>query len=777
MDKQQKSTNDETSINLKLLDIFPSINDLKQQKNELDIIFQGLDIFHNLFELLSTKKEITLKTNNKSSIIISLIKLNNLFATSVFNIKQGDQWITFSYENKKKKDICLAKSLIDCIKIKLNCQIMNTKNIINNNILTTNTKKLKYFFHNNKLNYGSTLTEDNNNIKTKSVIEQNINKLNAGSKILTNKGNKKICLESSPKEVMMEKSKFTWVRNNNSIVNDNSANNHNQGENILNKKKSFLNDMKSNHQEKGLRRMKTKNSYSKIMDEDLAIRLNKIVHKNDENKLNLTQRNRKNNNSNGNLDYSMKGNKHYNNLLFNNFDSNKNQKNKQMLKNRLLYNTNKKTEIKNITNEYNNKKNETEISINNVNNINDSNNYDINISRRRKYNNKVERSHDAIENINVNLGGGTMTNRRNKDVIRDLKNNTSTNAKTPEITRSNKYNNKSNNFKNTIESEKYLLNEDRKNRESSILKNISSDFDNDEKNKIFDDLSNISNNENDNYLKLREDFILLYNDYYVKNVQEDLLKLEIELFVEKMTGLISAYHYEINEKKIQNKILENNLKENSGKYLNLCKLYCRLNILKKNFKKKHLRLFPNKTNIKEINNKNFETNKKEIELFKLIFQNKKDENKLNDENKNKKLKNILNFILSKIKNKNNIINTDLYKKWCKINTNENKIENKDINNKKEEGTKYKRPIARTRVIPKLQQTKFNSKINNLTQEDNTNSLNLNENKSEKKIFNNKKDENSNYNYFTHNPNTDIYSKNSAAYSLYPKKFYSRKIPK
>lgn len=47
----------------------------------------------------------------------------------------------------------------------------------------------------------------------------------------------------------------------------------------------------------------------------------------------------------------------------------------------------------------------------------------------------------------------------------------------------------------------------------------------------------------------------------------------------------------------------------------------------------------------------------------------------------------------------------------------------------------------------------------------------------KKYLNNKKDENSNYNYFTHNPNTDIYSKNSAAYSLYPKKFYSRKIPK
>ena len=55
--------------------------------------------------------------------------------------------------------------------------------------------------------------------------------------------------------------------------------------------------------------------------------------------------------------------------------------------------------------------------------------------------------------------------------------------------------------------------------------------------------------ESDNYSKLKEDFILLYNDNYVKNIQEDLLKLEIELFVEKMTGLTSAYHYEINEKK------------------------------------------------------------------------------------------------------------------------------------------------------------------------------------------------------------------------------------
>ena len=35
----------ENIIKIKLLDIFPSIKELEQQQNELNIIFQGLDIF------------------------------------------------------------------------------------------------------------------------------------------------------------------------------------------------------------------------------------------------------------------------------------------------------------------------------------------------------------------------------------------------------------------------------------------------------------------------------------------------------------------------------------------------------------------------------------------------------------------------------------------------------------------------------------------------------------------------------------------------------------
>ena len=97
--------------------------------------------------------------------------------------------------------------------------------------------------------------------------------------------------------------------------------------------------------------------------------------------------------------------------------------------------------------------------------------------------------------------------------------------------------------------------------------------------------------------------------------------------------------------------------------------------------------------------------------------------------------------------------SDLYKKWVDMNQSEANIKSLTDNE-----IKYIKPKAR--AIPKLQHTKFNSKINN-------NVLLVNENKSEKNI----------YNTHTHNSNIDIYSKNSAIFSLNPNKFYSRKIPK
>ena len=759
MNKQINQFNkEEISLRIKLLDIFPPLNDLKQQKEEIDIIFQGLNIFYNLFDLLSKKNEINFKTINSSSIIISLIKSNNLFATSLFNIKQGEQWISFTYENKKKKDTTLAQSLIDCIKIKLNCDIIQSSQIKNINSKIIRYSNLK---NNSKLYNGSLLTEENN-YKSQSFLDTNFHKINKANKLKTNKGNKKISLDSFLNEKTLEKSKYFLIKNNNSI----STNSSNNQYNIIDKKKHFKNDNKI--KERGLRRMKTKDTYSKIMEDDLANKMNKILNKNEDSKLNLTQRSSKNYMKK--LDFSSKSKKNFNcdninskNKLFLNFGSNTTQKNKNyIIKSKLLYNPNNKAEIKNITQEYNNKKNEAEISNNNVNNSNSiSNNMNFNKVKKIKY--KIEKINDYIQNMNL-IGSksniGSMTIKRNKDVIKDLKNNTSTNSKTPEITRNNKF---KSGYQNTFDSKKNFLNKDKEIAGHSIYKNISYDFDldNDEESKFLDDLSNTSNDDINNYFKLREDFILLYNENYVKNVQEDLLKLEIDLFVEKMTGLIEAYHQAINEEKIKNKIIRNNLKESSEKYITLCKLYYKLNLVKKEYKKKYLILHKSKINMKNINDKNFETNKNELQIFKLIFpykDNEKSEKKI-------ELKNIINIILSKLKNKKIIMNTDLYKKWGEINKDkfDNIIgNNENIKKNIDNENKYVSSKARAKAIPKLQHTKFNSKINK--------HYFINENKSEKKFMINNSVVNSYYNSFSHNPNLDydIYSSN---------KCYSRKIPK
>lgn len=200
MEKPKSPTNSprENIIIIKLLDIFPSINELMLQQQELNIIFQGLDKSYNLYELLENKTELTINIKNKTSINISLIKSNNIFASCFYNIKQGEQWLTFSYENKKKKEISFAKSLIDCIKIKLICDVSKNKEMknIQNNELFLNRKKLHYNSNNKNhylkqnSNYSSLTTEDNLRINNNRINK----KLIPNKKIINNS------VECSPKE-------------------------------------------------------------------------------------------------------------------------------------------------------------------------------------------------------------------------------------------------------------------------------------------------------------------------------------------------------------------------------------------------------------------------------------------------------------------------------------------------------------------------------------------------------------------------------------------------
>ena len=716
----------ERTIKIKLLDIFPSINELIQKQKELDIIFQGLDIFYNLYELLENKTELTINIRNKNSIIISLIKSNNIFATCFYTIKQGEQWITFSYENKKKKEASFAQSLIDCIKIKLNCEFSQNKhnNKINTNLLL-NTKKLNNNNKNNYLkqnsNYSSLTTEENFRITN--------NKMN---KIFSNKGLKNISLECSPKEKLFEKDKYSYI------------------------KFEYSKNNKSNKELNTLKTFKAKMSKNKINNDNINLRINKIIdtnNTNEESKLNLTQNTKKKNVSNNNLDILKNSNKNLNiynkdNKLYNNFELDTNKRSKQIIKNKLLN-----------TNTYNN-----ELNIGKK------------LSNKNKNKNKLEKSQENIESLYItNSINGALTNRNNKGSKKEIKNeNTCTikTSKTPIITKNNKFQNQNISIdKNDKYSPQYKSNDS-----SSNLENES-----DNNNKNNDDIDKTSDsddfiNVNNGYEKLKEDLILMYHDNYVKNVQEDLLKLEIELFIEKMTALISAYQFEMNQKKLINKIIEKKLKKNENEYYKLKKLYYKLKLIRKKLKQNNDNLNKNRINIKLINDKEFEINKKEINLFNLFYPLNSDteENIItNITNKRQKLKNIMNIILSKQKNKTILPNNDLYDKFLEKEGIKEKIvyfKQKDQNEEEKIKYKYAKPKARTRIIPKSQHTQFGIKNNNNITNDknnaNINNSNIN--------HEDKKDNISEHNYNTNVP----YNKRTFQIDVYnPNKTYSRKIAK
>ena len=716
----------EKIIRIKLLDIFPSIKELQQQQNDLDIIFQGLDIFYNLIELLKSKIELTINTKNKTSIIISLIKSNNIFATCVFNIKQGEQWVTFSYENKKKKEASFAQSLIDCIKLKLNCEISKnitkkkkSKNInlnskkINNNIKNINPKNIS--------NYTTYTTEENNKIPNKMKI------------IPSSKGLKNISIEGSPQEKFQEKIKYSFIKYDNS------------NQNKINKEINTLN------------RSKIKVNFDRITCDDLSLRLNKIVaHNNtkEESKLNLTQMQKKKNRSNNNLNLLKNSNKNLklnnkDNKIYNNFDSDSNKRNKQIIKNKIL----------------------------------NTNTYDceLNILKKIKTNNKlknkIERSQENIESIYLNNALTDEDNKRSKKELKNSDNiNNKKNSKTPVITKINNFMNSHNSLKenkkkysppnlyyNKNEDDQSSSNFENENESETNNKNIN----NDSSDNILSNFD-FNNNENNDYEKLREDFNLLYNDNYVKNVNEDLFKLEIELCVEKMTGLINSYNADINFKKLENRILEEKLKINANKFFKLKKLFYKLKLIRKKYKKDNIHINQNEMNIKLIDDKELQINKKEIELFNLLYPNQNDINDKANSNKKEELKKIITIILSKSINKNILSQENLIHKLDDI----IKLDNNENNNEEKYQIKYTKPKTRTRIIPKLQQTKFTMRNNIDEPNDEIISFNKNLNEEDRK-------DNFNNNFKELNLNTkNLYIKNKFKTETYnPKQTYSKKLPK
>ena len=71
--------------------IFPSYEELNPNKEEILIIFQGLNIFLDLQEMITTDKKIEIENNKKSSIIVAIrvrpLIQTELKITSVEGIK------------------------------------------------------------------------------------------------------------------------------------------------------------------------------------------------------------------------------------------------------------------------------------------------------------------------------------------------------------------------------------------------------------------------------------------------------------------------------------------------------------------------------------------------------------------------------------------------------------------------------------------------------------------------------------------------------------------
>ena len=147
-------------IKISILDIFPSFIELNPKQEEMLLIFQGLNNFYNLKEMLTLHNKIEIENNEQSSILISLIKSSTIIASGFITIKQGEQWITLNYENKNKKNSSnLAFNLMDCIKLKIYCELKNKSQInttfnninINNSSLNINTN-INYSNRNNNNN-------------------------------------------------------------------------------------------------------------------------------------------------------------------------------------------------------------------------------------------------------------------------------------------------------------------------------------------------------------------------------------------------------------------------------------------------------------------------------------------------------------------------------------------------------------------------------------------------------------------------------------------------
>ena len=804
----EKKSSSDNPIKLSVNDIFPSFDELNPKQEEMFLIFQGLNTFFALKELLNTHKIIEIENNSQSSIIISLIKSNNIIATGYLNIKQGEQWITLNYENKNKKaGSNLALNLMDCIKVKIFCDVKN-KNQINTTFNNIN-------LNNSALNINTNLnfTNRNNINKSKQAINQinlKISKRNINNKILS-KGSpiktnyERISTKRSPNKDIKYDFNGIKIPNNEDLLNNNliKSNNFNTF-NYMNVninmnpyttiskcsiKKIDLNSSNKTRNSKIAKKKGINENYTSICDtnKNFGIKkmntstcsLNTINNKNNK-KARLTpdidmkelqyikniggspcpayDRKKK---IDGNFYDKSDNLDKYNDKIFSlptksqNFhpkekirDTNSNnikedinpitinkKKSKKMNFSNNIVNTNSNVSNKNViinkvksTNNPNNKyktfndKNFNNTFNNTFNSINkqvikskllypskqnkNNNNFNSNIIN----NNRNDNHSTYFAKTNINEGSPNLSYEEEKNKTKD-------NSKLRDKEKIGIYTTKRIEKKNNAKIINGKLERNKiKNDELDIIEKTeiiinknsitNSNNINDNKKELNEEIKEINNNENikkddeikndennnnveyfeedkdyeyeyDDYTRLKDDIILMYQDDYVNTIQDDLLNLEMELFIEKTIELTSCYHLQLEKMTIENELLQNDYNLNSSNFKKIQKLLKKLELIKMDYEIKNYNITKNKNSLNKQNLSNLIINKTEIEFFKNILPQKNE----NKENLNK-LKEIMLNILKKEENRNILSNNDNFNLWVdKYNSKKEKDEKEKKRNK------------------------------------------------------------------------------------------------
>ena len=674
-------------IKITFLEIIPPINEIVKPKEELNIVFQGNDNFYDFKKYLSSKNPILLHYNKKS-LIMTLLKNNNIFATGFFSIRQGEQNIFFNYENNKNASNKILKinNLSECLKMKIFCvcENLSTVSTLNRNTISTN-------YENNDNKY---VTKVN---LMKPIRINNYKKKNNNQKIYDKK--KRILSQIHQNNNSIKKNFVNnsqeFGANYTAILTEEKNSNNNIANNDIKKFSKIINNTARKNEPGNYKNFNTINkakSKNYLSSNAKQNKSNKHIKMNNSS-LNIINQNNKFNsndnfqNSNNNKNYYSNRNSLKSNISINKI-SNRNS-NKQNLNNK-----NMKTSLNNYISgkiiEHVGNEKINYISINksiNKNsfyskNINDtkklkSNNITMNsISTTFTKKNELEFSMNSLQDgedknyLNFNLS--------NKNTLRPLTNRINNTKLSQQLsgTKNNEFQNKNSNyakhkFNKSLGQQSFTekifcenndlelnLTEKKENLNLNLCKsenklevdlnetnkNTNNNINNINKNDLYNEKENEFLLENNNYIKLKEDFNLLYNLDYISKINEDLLKLELELFIEKMSDLFSEYHNQMDEMILEKRINNQEYKIYFNKYL----LYNKLNDKLENTKKKYNKDKNIIINIREQNDKNVETNFNEFDIFKIIFP---DFIGKSNEDKKKQLKNILSIILKNKENK------------------------------------------------------------------------------------------------------------------------------